>query len=717
MSSVTISDTTTSGSSSNFLGAAPDIDERTLENSVRVVPDTDAGIAICDSIVWSAQKLIFNAARITSKCNGERPWPKAALRSKGKNYKRNCSTRFLQQQCAKVAPRFYQPLMAASTLTAARLPSDWPDGPIKTDKYRRRLTETIRSWPKWDYFLQGVANEITKYGLGYASWFDEYEWRPHLLRMDKGFVPQGTELMDEDLEFFVVKWFYHPSQLLELLKSNVGAKREEWKKAACVEAINHANPPPLGPTFDKWRDYENLVRQSVWSVAYWKSMRLIDTYHLFAKESSGEVSHYVYWRDGTSNGAKDGSDSRLLYESKDEYDSINDVVVPIPFGYGDGSIQGSWGVGQLLYDMANQVEIARNEAMDAQSNQGKLKLQVAEGRNVNDVKLTINDDLMTVEGAQFASPGAATPANPAGFKALDDEFTMWALQIVGNYVPPIPLQPSDTKATAINAAQQAENEVQNNNLQNFLKHIAYVIAGMGRRLAKRGSPDEAAKAFRKGLLEEDQLTEEEIKLLTDQPTIQTIAEFTPQLAAARAQWAASRQANPNSAGLYDPRKLEEIQSQAIIGGKAVLDYCIVPEQDGSTDAAAARQQTIENVVLDSGQNVQVLAGDKHATHYAVLQPHVQAAMQNPNPDLPALHAAAQHLGAHYAAGVSTKTFPDDQINPQKSFLAELGKSIQQHAARAMATQQTKMAMSQMGPAPATQQAQPQQSALLTGAAQ
>ncbi len=698
-----VPDTTSAEVNSGFLGAPVDLDPKTLEVGNRTVKDAESGITICDSLVWAWNKGIYNAARITAKINGERPWGKQQLKSKGKGYKRNISTRFLMQQCSKVSPRFYTPLKQASTLTAASLPDGWPDGPKKTDAYRRLTTDTIRAWNKWDYFIEGAAREITQFGLVYAAWFDKYDWRPKLIRMDKGFVPQGTELMDDNFPFFCVKWQYHPNELLELLKANTEAKRSEWKKDACVSAINKATPPPVGPTFDKWRDYEDLIRQSVWSIAYYKAMRLVDTYHLFARENTGKVSHYIYWRDGTKTGMDNSNqDSRLLYEYLDEYDSILEACQAIPFGYGDGSVQGAWGVGQLLFDMASQVEIARNEAMDAQSNQGKLKLTVDEGKNINDVKLTVNDDLMTVSGAQFASPGSATPTDPTGFKLLDDEFTMWAMQIVGNYVPPIPLQPSDTKAAAINAAQASEQEVQNNNLTNFLKHIALMISNMAKRLADKESPDEDAREYRKKLLDECHLTEEEIGILANQPAITTIAEFTPSVAAARAQFASTRLANPITAGLYNPRKLEEIQSQAVPGGAAVLEYAMVPEPDETVAVNAQHEQILENMSLMFGKDVPVLAQNNDIVHLQTLkQPMEEVATTD---HIEAAQSTLRHAAGHYSAAVAKKSFQGNDANTWKQWMAQVDKVLMQsiqkrNQQQALAAQQQQM---QAGGAPVLQ---------------
>src|SRR5690606_10597104 len=103
------------------------------------------------------------------------------------------------------------------------------------------------------------------------------------------------------------------------------------------------------------RSYEELIRQSVQSYSYAKGTKLVQTYHLFAREYDGKVSHYILLRDAK------GENKELLFEKEDAYETMERVCIPHVFDYGDGTIQGSWGGGQILYDMSVQVEKIRND--------------------------------------------------------------------------------------------------------------------------------------------------------------------------------------------------------------------------------------------------------------------------------------------------------------------------------------------------------------------
>ncbi len=98
-------------------------------------------------------------------------------------------------------------------------------------------------------------------------------------------------------------------------------------------------------------------------------------------------------------------DARLLFESLDKFPSMADAVISTVFDYGDGTIHGSWGAGQILYDLAVQVEKIRNDSMDNMRMSNKMKLVAEDGKNINDVKLSINDQWMLVSNAQFWEHG------------------------------------------------------------------------------------------------------------------------------------------------------------------------------------------------------------------------------------------------------------------------------------------------------------------------
>ena len=183
-------------SSPGSYGNAPEVDaDMTADN--RVVTSVEQGIELTELDITDARRLINAAQRITAKKQGAPPYSPAKLKAQAKAYKRNISTRFLQKELARAAARFYSPILTASTLTAAELPAGWPSGAAKTKFFRDTITRAIRGWRKNSMFWRGLGAEVCDYGYTFAAFPDgPYEWRPTLVRMDRGFVPRGAEIMD-----------------------------------------------------------------------------------------------------------------------------------------------------------------------------------------------------------------------------------------------------------------------------------------------------------------------------------------------------------------------------------------------------------------------------------------------------------------------------------------------------------------------------------------
>lgn len=653
-----------------------------LQITRRVIANVDQGVQVCENLVNDWKKGISNAARITAKLNGERPYNQGKLKAAGKDWKSNISTGFLQTECNRILPRFYMPLKTAKYLTAASLPAGYPDGETKTGFYRQCITETIRSWPKWSYYIRGLSREVGIFGFGFNVWFDQYEWRPTLLRMDRGFVPQGTEVMETELPFFMAKYDYKPDELLTLLKANIDSGRIEWNKDNVVKAINNALPVPVDATYPNLRTYEDLVRQAIWALPYVKGAKVIQTWHLFAKEASGKVSHYVFLADSYApkslSGEASGGNERLLFEGLDQFDSMADIVNTTVFDYGDGTVHGSWGAGQILYDLAVQVEKVRCDSIDNIRMTNKMKLNVPDAKNINDVKLSINDTMMIVSGAQFAGNTAGISQDVSGYQLLDEKLTRVAQEKIGAFVPPIPSQPSDIKAAQINAAMSKEKEIQEALLENWLSQAAVWIGTISKRLCDPNSTDIVAKALQQKLL--TKLTPEEIVMLSTQPPVQSVLEFTEYAAQKRGAFAASVMSNPLFRQPYVARCMAEGA-----GDETFVEAITVPDGDQSDTTRAQNKQLVENASINLGQPTPVLPEDNDWVHMQTLKPAIGKLLDAGNFQIG--EVALNHYAAHYGQGVNKKKIPDDQINPEKSFIATAQKNIEAQKKRAMIQQQ------------------------------
>lgn len=666
-----------------------------MEAVNRVVTSITQAIELTDTDILDARKLIIAARRITAKKQGSPPYNPAMLAKQGKAWKRNISTRFLQKELNRAAPRFHQPILNASTMTAAELPGGWPRGADKTRFFRDTMTRAFRGWRKNDMFWRGLAMEVCDYGFGFAAWTDPMEWRPHICRMDRGFVPRGTEVMDDKLARFTLKWDYRPDELLAIVRAAIAAGSENWKKDAVANAVDAATLPAMPQDQTQLRKWEELIREQSWDYNYSRSQRMIETRHLFVLEFSGKVSHYILWPDGSG-------DNKLLFEHLDAYEGTDDVVIPVVFGYGDGTIHGSWGVAQLLYDLAAQVEKVRCDSIDNLLNSNKARLQVKDAKDADSAQLVVNDTMIIAAGATFAQNIGGISGDPKGYMVLDEKMTEWAQEIVGSYLPPIASQPSDIKAAQVNAAMQREAETQKDVLEAWLKQVALIIAQMTKRMLNPESDDEYAQAVRARLLGEDvnwfkrmfnrvwekakdvkvlekiippapiRLTEEELAILVNQPVVQTVMEFTEYAASQRAAFAASVQNNP----LFNQEAVARYMAAGVPNaGAAFVDDIVVPQGDTTSLTVQQRQQLMESAaMLTTQQPMPVALTDNHVVHWDTLVGPLEQAIQGGL--IGASKAGLQHLGAHYASGVGLKIWPPERINADKARLAQLQRALE-----------------------------------------
>lgn len=667
----------TSGYSTDF-GNNPEVSASTLESTNRVVSSVDQAIAVCQALEWDANLLIRNAAKITSLKQGAKPYSPKRLEQQMKAWKTNISTGAFSTTLARVAPRLYMPLKQASTLTAAELPAGWPDGARKSQLFREAITEGIRSWPRWNWFITGLAKEVVDYGFTFAAFTDPFEWRPHMVRMDRGFVPRGSEIMDLDLPFFEMKWDYKPEELLGIARPAIEAGVTGWEKEAVAQACQWAKLPAAANTPPtEWRKWEELIREQVWNTTYKKGYKIIETKHLFVTETNGMVSHYLLWPDGD-----DGN--QLLFKREDAYESMSDVVVPIVFGWGDGTIHGSWGAGHLLYDLGRMVEKIRCDMIDNLRNANKSRLQVNDPKDINDVKQVVNDTEIILSGAQFANNLGGVTQNVEAYITLNNFITQFMDTKVGAYIPPIPAQANDIKAAQINQAQAQEQEINLDSIETNLAQVAHVIAAMTSRLCRKGNPDMVAQAVQARILKD--LTEQEISILVNQPVVRSVMEFTPAAAQAKGVFARAVMGNP----LFYQSKLARLVAEGVPGGGSRLaDEVVIPDGDQQATTEALRQQTLENTTLATSQDVPVLASDNHAVHINTMKEPLTRAIQGG-----AIQSAAvglKHLTAHWTAGVAQKTLPDQMINDTKSFIAKAQAAIQQMQ---LAQQQQQLAQQQ-----------------------
>jgi hypothetical protein len=378
------------------------------------------------------------------------------------------------------------------------------------------------------------------------------------------------------------------------------------------------------------------------------------------------------------------SGNGLLYQKLDKFESINDVTIPIVFEYGNGTIQGSQGSGHILYDMSVQLELSRNESFDNLKMSNRLKLQVPDAKDVNQVKTIVQDTQVIVSGAQFAGVQAALPQNVEGYIALDQQMSRLMEEKVGAFLPAYTAPGSSKTATEANISAAKEQEIRDAILDNWLTQFALVAHAIMRRLTDPESEDKTAKECRKNLLKV--LDKEEIETLRDTAPSISIIEFTEIITQRKAAFAQSVRGNP----YYDQFQVEQLIAEAAVG-QETSSVILPPGEDQNKVAESARLQILELSAIQDGAPVPVVMQDVHFVHMNTMKPWIDGKLKAASAGdvslIPLIQSALRHYQMHYDLGVQSKTIPKDKINEEKSLIANWGKVVESIEKKAAAAAQ------------------------------
>lgn len=629
------------------------------------IKDARQAQAVAAALKQKHEQLIKNAATITAFLNFKPPRIPADLEKYGRAQISNYATGWLRKECSRLPGRFSQPILTASSLTAAELPSGTPKGAEKSQIFRQALTDLVRGWSDWLWFLKLLFREASYFGYGFAVFFDEFEWRPTFIRQDKGFIPPGTKIMGGGPAIFVVDYDYRVHELLEVVDQSIAKGRGDyWTLKNVARAINAAATVATDGSALNARTFEEMRRDLTAGSSYENASRVVRTQHIFSTDPDGRVSHHLVVRaeapPAPTGGQSDAKDDGLLFEKRSQFESMRDVVLPIVFDSESGTIHGSWGAGQMLFKLALEFDLSHNDWATSMRRASRMNVQAGAGVDPDEVKLRIDEEVNVVAFGTFAGNTAALHTDPAPFQALQQSYDKLARENIQDYLPPIELTPGDIKAHQVNEAVDEQQKLREQRLHELLLQFSWLMQAMVKRATAKGVRDPAAKALRAFLL--TQMSEEEIKLLSGQPAQKTIEDFTTYAASKRAAFCAAKAGN----AFYDQKRLERVQAEAI-GGTQFADSVMIAGDDTTVDDRARREQQLETAAMKAGEIVQVLPEDLDYPHMLALRPEVVLAFEAGN--LPLAGVMLSHLAQHFVACLNKKGFPKGESgNNFKAFI-------------------------------------------------
>lgn len=674
---------TSSASASAPVGGNKVVDPKSLQ-FFRAIKDTAQAHELCKRLETDNRDRVRKDALIQRKLNGEQPWNAAKLKAAGQSWRHNRSTDFMSSLIRRICPAYKQAIDDSRFLTSAALPLTAPEAQQKSMHFRTEVTRTIRRWRDWHSFTWRLVWENVSFGRCVAAWLDTFDWKPHLVRGDDAFLPDGCPQDADGVEVFVMRHNYMIHELSDKLVNPQLSTDAGWNIDNIIEALNNSQPENrrMRTAADE-RKYEDLVREfSLGSTYSSSSVKVIETYHLFVREANGLVSHYIVTQ----------RDGKEIFKKEDRFERMSHALALFCVEVGNGKFYGSKGAGRVLYNTHVAVEQARNLIADALFLRGLVWLKGTQ-RGKDTAAIVVNSPTAVVnEGYEVVD--VKFQADVDAFFSLDRHSTQIAELQVGAFNPGQILDSSGEKRTAseVNYVASVETQLRQGTLVRFFGQFLRVIAEIQRRIC---SPDNVMTAFK--LFEKEKggaklATKRDIEFFAaigrnvqgyvEMPDPDTTSDavlcclellrkgLTPEEILALARCSPS-QITPDMAG-FDPKLVDMIVTRykgdpsveqnelkrLDITSKLGLDEAerlIIPQEDNTVMAEAVREQLIELNTMAQGEPIPISPRDAHAVHMSVVMQKAGPAFQSYTPasaaSAPLLKAILQHFDAHLSSAV------------------------------------------------------------------
>jgi len=394
---------------------------------------------------------------ITDSYNGGNPFDQKKLDTQEQGWRANFSTLVLATFVDRVTPRLTDAVHGMKYLTASELPASFVEATNKTQKFRERTTEQIRSWNGWIDHVEQIATENVLYGYTGAVQMDEYEWRPKTFRQEDMLFDEQAPQLAEKLPVFVIKANYYIHEAVAIIEDADTAQEAGYNVQNIKTAIEKAAPPYDSFVYNP-RQLSDMVREGNLYYSFHKSSKMLETCHVFVKCYDNTVDHWWVNRNGSKRSNNQSrSEKRNKPKPKPEFDpsgdepkpmdddpyelgyfeavatAMDDAITLFSFQAGNNRLFGSKGIGRLLYNISLATEKARMSFIDAMYISGLLVGQ-AEEAIIGRLQPHVKSPFMIVpEGFTLLMQQFRVDIN--NWLGLDQKMTNTAEIIAGAFLP------------------------------------------------------------------------------------------------------------------------------------------------------------------------------------------------------------------------------------------------------------------------------------------
>lgn len=660
--------------------------DKSGKNTRRAIGDGNQALQIARRLERDDDRRDYDRARVLAAFNGACPYDESELLALGQSYRFNVSFGFMEGVIGRSTVPYLE--LVNDSQYIANIDADLPED--KLNIIRDEFTELVKRWGKWPKMTSRLIQDLVLNGYNFVAFPSDFDPWPVFIEQKDGFVHELTPNDIGGLELFSWKRAYMIHELYAYIEDAEAAERAGWNVEVTRKSIENATQADV---FQRhrgggWTAVESAIRGGTLfsSIVGGKQ---INTYHVFASELNGRVTHYIVWN-GNSGSSDEKSEDVTLFKRVERWEDMESVLVYFDLEAGDGKWHGSRGLGRRSFNTHRAIDKLRCGLLDQAFTSGLTILQPDNQESQESFNLAVVGPFAVIPAGLNVSENTVPSISATTFQ-VDALLSTTIEQRIGDVVPSVstPTRRGTRTATEVGIADARSNMISKGNLTRFLDPMSKTMSIIVRRLLIPNSPDPYAEAFQ-AVLKAKGFKEEELRRIRGAKSTGRIESVLGNDRQNYTELLAAYRGDPD----VDQKDLKRRHMASVIGLKEVGGL-LIEGVDQTKQIESAREQMEEIAANLAGIPVPASPRDAHEIHLAVLlkwlvqqiQAYAQGQSQTP---VQALDMAGQHAGQHvqYLKADKTKKQIAAQFEAQLKAVAGQLDQLQQSAKKALENQLT-----------------------------
>lgn len=581
--------------------------------------DANAAFSIYQRLLDADVDSASQRVKVQAMLDGEPPYNPTTLRNLGQSYRSNLN--FLEASAdLEYSLTAYSDLVNG-VAQLAQVKTSFGDA-TQQGNYSQILSEEFdrvlrKNWDEFYYNQQQLAHEFVAYGVGFAFFEDDTDWRWKVAGLKDFYVPRGVPASESRIEFCCARRSYYAHELYQYIKDPKAAREVGWDVEETRRAIITAVPADVSGNRLEWEEIQVMLKDNDLSLSFGRSAE-IQTIHYYIREFDGRITHAI--------GLRNGSNVNFLFRKDGRFANMGQAMVLFTYGIGtNGTLHSVRGLGYKIYPHIQVTNRLRNAIVDSTLLSTSVMIQPQTMEDLNNLTIAYNGpmsilppNLNIVERVQPNLAGNALP--------IAQELTAVRRNNTGSYASQTTVSAGSAERTATEVNAQLEREaVLSTQAQNFY-YVPWgkLLKEQFRRLS-RNTWSESEPGGAEALEFHRRLRARKVPV----EALQAVYDVTPLKAvgygSAQARLLAYNEFMQMLPMLDETGRANVIRDRiAVRVGYDQVDRYASPTGVPQRLPVDAKIAELENDSMQGGRGVTVQAGENHAVH---LQVHAGDAVQ------------------------------------------------------------------------------------------